>query len=504
MTSGSGVITCTAGTWSNVNMKCTLKNCGAFDEVPNGEIDYREGTNFGAKIVISCNTGYVLVGKGQIVCGDGGWEGRAPSCEVMTCDPPPAFSGGSFSPDKESYDYREVIQYTCNKELTLNGSSAVSCSEHGKFTPHPPTCVRVQCEEPVIKNGDWVQGSRPPYGFRATLTYKCKKGFEIKGDATFTCDINSRWSPALPTCNRVTCAKRPAKVDHGSFSPDKESYQYEDVVQYSCANGFELQGSNSITCSADGTFKPAPPRCNRVTCVKLPAKVDHGSFSPDKESYQYEDVVQYSCASGFELQGSNSITCSADGTFKPAPPRCNRVTCAKLPAKVDHGSFSPDKESYQYEDVVQYSCANGFELQGSNSITCSADGTFKPAPPRCNRVTCAKLPAKVDHGSFSPDKESYQYEDVVQYSCANGFELQGSNSITCSADGTFKPAPPRCNPTKGTGAAGGSDKVGWGLGIGLALTQLFLKMRHQRENTYHSRNKRSAVDAILLSLKTSD
>lgn len=36
------------------------KNCGSGGEVENGVIDYPEGTQFGDKMVISCNTGLVI------------------------------------------------------------------------------------------------------------------------------------------------------------------------------------------------------------------------------------------------------------------------------------------------------------------------------------------------------------------------------------------------------------------------------------------------------------
>ena len=60
---------------------------------------------------------------------------------MVTCDPPPAVAKGVFSPVKESYDYREVVQYKCQNDYTLNGSISISCSEHGTFGP-APTCVR--------------------------------------------------------------------------------------------------------------------------------------------------------------------------------------------------------------------------------------------------------------------------------------------------------------------------------------------------------------------------
>lgn len=59
----------------------------------------------------------------------------------------------------------------------------------------------------------------------------------------------------------MTCPRPPIVAD-GTFSPNKESYQYKDVVEYSCHKDFILSGVKSMSCSLDGTFKPAPPTCN--------------------------------------------------------------------------------------------------------------------------------------------------------------------------------------------------------------------------------------------------
>ncbi|KAF1390072.1 hypothetical protein PFLUV_G00054320 [Perca fluviatilis] len=206
---GSASITCTAGTWTPLKLKCERRDCGSAGEVDNGNVDYPEGTQFGDRLVVTCKTGFNMVpNKGQILCAAQGWMDRLPECEVVTCDPPPVVANGVFSPVKESYDYREVVQYKCQNDYTLSGSSSISCSEHGTFGPSP-TCVMVRCEDPNIANGEQVDGSRPPHGFRSTVTYKCKSGYVMEGGRTLTCGIDSQWLPGLPTCQRVTPPPKP-------------------------------------------------------------------------------------------------------------------------------------------------------------------------------------------------------------------------------------------------------------------------------------------------------
>ncbi|MED6265590.1 hypothetical protein CHARACLAT_026998, partial [Characodon lateralis] len=117
-------------------------NCGPLGVVLNGQIDYPNGTQFGDKALITCNKGYKLVGKSEITCGGQQWMHRAPRCEVSTCTQPDSIENGSFSPmQEEPYSYRDVVEYSCNKGYTLNGSKQLICQENEEFTPSPPSCI---------------------------------------------------------------------------------------------------------------------------------------------------------------------------------------------------------------------------------------------------------------------------------------------------------------------------------------------------------------------------
>ncbi|XP_029689678.1 membrane cofactor protein-like isoform X2 [Takifugu rubripes] len=197
---GSGVVTCTAGTWTKVTLHCKKKICGSPGQVDNGEIKYLSGNEFGAKLVVKCNLGFRLVGKRELTCGDQGWLGRLPVCEVVTCDPPAGIPNGLFSPVKDVYNYREVVQYSCTGDLILSGSKSVTCSEDGTFTPGPPQCTEVECADPKVANGEWVSGSHPPHKYLATVTYRCNAGYKMEGDATMVCSLNGQWMPGIPKC----------------------------------------------------------------------------------------------------------------------------------------------------------------------------------------------------------------------------------------------------------------------------------------------------------------
>ncbi|XP_035765114.1 C4b-binding protein alpha chain-like [Neolamprologus brichardi] len=152
-------VTCTAGSWSPLGLKCQRYNCGLAGEVENGQIEYRPGTEFGDKAVLICNIGHIPIGGGELTCRSHGWVGRFPVCEVPYCQSPPVVQDGSFSPNKELYEYNEVIQYTCKKDYTLVGSRQLHCSDDGTFKPEPPKCIKVECGDPEIPFGQWSNGA---------------------------------------------------------------------------------------------------------------------------------------------------------------------------------------------------------------------------------------------------------------------------------------------------------------------------------------------------------
>ncbi|XP_010787728.1 membrane cofactor protein-like [Notothenia coriiceps] len=136
----------------------------------------------------------------------------------MTCEPPMNPTIGSFRPVKDAYEYREVIQFSCPAPLTLNGSKTLSCSETGVFQPAAPECVKVECKEPVVEFGRWESGSRGPYTYKATVTFKCNEGYRMTNSPTIICGINEQWEPELPKCEGESQRKSSEILNLWSFN----------------------------------------------------------------------------------------------------------------------------------------------------------------------------------------------------------------------------------------------------------------------------------------------
>ncbi|XP_037335629.2 membrane cofactor protein-like isoform X3 [Pungitius pungitius] len=326
---GSSSITCTNGIWSPVKLKCEKKSCGNAGEVPNGDIDYH-GISFGDKLVVTCNPGYHIVGKGEIYCGDKGWLGRLPTCEAVACSTPESLTNGRFSPVKESYIFPEVVQYECQKDFTMSGSRLSSCSADGTFKPAPPTCIMVKCEEFNLPNSEVLGGSRPPYKHQSTVILGCHFGYNLEGNPTQTCELNSQWAPGLPTCKPVQCDDpdiKHATMEGGSMPP----YTFKSTVTFSCTSGYNMKGVGTQTCGPNGQWTPGLPTCEPVQCddpIIKHATMEGGSMPP----YTFKSTVTFSCTSGYNMNGVGTQTCGPNGQWTPGLPTCELMPTTKPPS----------------------------------------------------------------------------------------------------------------------------------------------------------------------------
>ncbi|XP_041694678.1 C4b-binding protein alpha chain [Coregonus clupeaformis] len=212
-------VTCNGETWKNVKSTCQRTSCGSPGEVMNGWYDLTEGVEFGARATAQCNKGHYIVGSKVRNCMAAGWSARVAICEVVKCGGPPVVANGSLLYQAEEwYAYGEVVEYQCDRQLTLVGPRSLHCSETGQFEPDPPKCIDVICPTPKIDNAVRVEGHQPLYRYKSFVRYECKKGYEMEGESSLTCEIDSTWSATLPTCKE----KKTPEAEQGFFSKMKE------------------------------------------------------------------------------------------------------------------------------------------------------------------------------------------------------------------------------------------------------------------------------------------
>ncbi|XP_078661525.1 P-selectin-like [Branchiostoma floridae x Branchiostoma belcheri] len=458
---GTSAVTCQDdGTWSGTAPTCEAQQCPELTTLTNGAVS---GSNtYGEELTFTCDTGYALVGALTLTCqADGTWSGSPPTCEVLQCPIVPSPTNGV----KES-SCEGDLTFTCDAGYNLVGSSTLTCQDDGTWSGTPPTCGAVQCPMLAAPTNGAGSGSNS-YG--EDFTFTCFIGYNLFGASTLTCQDDGTWNLQPPTCEASQCPQLPTPVN-GAMTG---SFTYMGVAQFTCNAGYHLVGATSIVCQADSSWSGTAPECQAVQCPPLTPPVN-GAMTG--ESSVYQSVVQFTCDSGYDLEGPRSVACRADRSWSDSAPICNRVRCPLLTTPA-HGTKTGDN---LYQDVVTFACESGYELVGAASTTCQATATWSHSIPTCTRYelvgaasvtcqaegtwsdnvpTCTPVPcpslSPLDNGVHT-GSHSNSYGDVAYFQCDAGFHLLGSSVRACQADRTWSGCSPTCTDVDECSSANGN------------------------------------------------
>ncbi|TKC38839.1 hypothetical protein EI555_007717 [Monodon monoceros] len=217
--------------WSPLQEACTRKQCPNLGDPPNGQVHYPNGSIlFGSEAHYVCNVGYFLIGPSILYCDISestvDWSDNPPICEKILCKPPEKILNGKYTNShKDIFEYSEVVTYSCDASngadpYSLVGESKLVCIGNDKWSSDPPQCKVflflcessfpltleflhfsvVKCVHPHVENGMIVSGHGSKFYYKATIVYRCDEGFKLNGSNTILCSANSTWEPEIPTC----------------------------------------------------------------------------------------------------------------------------------------------------------------------------------------------------------------------------------------------------------------------------------------------------------------
>ncbi|XP_032948552.1 membrane cofactor protein isoform X3 [Rhinolophus ferrumequinum] len=195
-------------TWAPLQEACTRKPCPQLGDPLNGRVN---GTFlFGSQAHFVCNEGFQLVGPEILHCDLAGnsvaWDNEPPYCEKILCKPPRQIPNGKYTNShKDTFEYNEVVIYSCNPssgpdEYSLVGESELICSGFDTWSSDPPECKVVKCPYPALENGKFVSGFGKKFYYRATVVLQCYSGYYLKGNDTIVCGADNMWEPKVPEC----------------------------------------------------------------------------------------------------------------------------------------------------------------------------------------------------------------------------------------------------------------------------------------------------------------
>ncbi|XP_036106445.1 CUB and sushi domain-containing protein 1 [Molossus molossus] len=423
--------------------------CSLTQTLRNGGILNRTAGTLGSTVHYFCQPGYRLIGHSNATCarspaGMYQWDSLPPLCQAVSCGIPEAPGNGSFSGNE--FTLGGEVTYECDEGFRLGaGQHATAvCREDGSWSHGgtPPTCQPVTCpgiEAQLSEHVTWrlVSGSLNEFGAQVVLS--CSPGYHLEGGRLAQCQANGSWSVVeeRPRCRVVSC---------GSLSFPRNGNKigtltvFGATAIFTCNTGYTLVGSHVRECLANGLWSGPETRCLAGHCGS-PDPVANGHISG--EGFSYRDTVVYQCSPGFRLVGTSVRICLQDHKWSGQTPVCVAITCGH-PGNPAHGLTKGSE--FNLNDVVNFTCNTGYLLQGASQAQCRSSGQWSSPLPTCRVVNCSD-PGFVGNAIRQVQQsfpERFIYGMSVLYHCKKGFYLLGSSALTCTANGLWDRSLPKC------------------------------------------------------------
>ncbi|XP_019144445.2 complement decay-accelerating factor [Corvus cornix cornix] len=136
--------------WSEAAELCRRRSCGAPGALPGGRMGPLTDLQLGARVDVFCEDGYKVVGNNFIRCqlkgNDVEWS-ELPTCELITCPPPPPISHGRHDREGiEIFAFNSTVTYSCDPNFQLVGNGSIRCTSRDK-TSGAWSGAAPQCKE---------------------------------------------------------------------------------------------------------------------------------------------------------------------------------------------------------------------------------------------------------------------------------------------------------------------------------------------------------------------
>ncbi|XP_040207220.1 seizure 6-like protein [Rana temporaria] len=172
------------------------------------------------------------------------------------------------------------------------------------------------------------------------------------------------------------------------------------------------------------------------SCSELP-EIQNGWKTTSHTDLVRGAKITYQCDPGYDIVGSETLTCQWDLSWSSDPPFCEKIMYCTDPGEVDHSTRLISDPVLLVGTTIQYTCDTGFVLEGSSLLTCYSRETGTP-------IWTSKIPHCVSEESLACDnpglpengyqilyKRLYLPGESLTFMCYEGFELMGEVTIKC-------------------------------------------------------------------------
>ncbi|XP_023657994.1 sushi domain-containing protein 6 [Paramormyrops kingsleyae] len=247
-----------------------------------------------------------------------------------------------------------VLQYGCDQGYAVDGLTVISCMSSGRWSSEPPRCVRTDVCWPPFKpkNGGYICHPSPCHRLTqgTVIEYFCNEGYVLKGDYKYLTCQNGEWdSPMQISCRAVTdqeCPK-PSSVLHSWVNLTETNRGFlplGTVLQYSCNQGYTVDGPTVISCMSSGRWSSEPPSCVRSDVCRQPFQPENGGYmchpSPCHR-LTLGTVIEYFCDEGYALKGDYKyLTCQNGEWDSPMQISCRLSQGKDVPSPLGMPTLS--------------------------------------------------------------------------------------------------------------------------------------------------------------------
>lgn len=125
------------------NIFIKVIECGPPQSISNGQyILNNKSRSYMSTLSYQCNDGFVLVGRGNLICDpDGLWNGPPPRCEPVLCPDPPMITNGFGTLVSNSTRFDSIVEYQCDPGFELIGDKLIQCNRAGYWEGQPGYCI---------------------------------------------------------------------------------------------------------------------------------------------------------------------------------------------------------------------------------------------------------------------------------------------------------------------------------------------------------------------------
>jgi CUB/sushi domain-containing protein len=200
-------------------------------------------------------------------------------------------------------------------------------------------------------------------------------------------------------------------------------------TQFTCDSGYHIEGSNTMTCLITRQWSVPLPTCQQGDASNCPTLQPPDNGNIDTTDTDVGAVVTITCNPGYTLTGSSRLTCLATGAWDPAMPTCTgHCPTLNLP---DH--LNADSNDTTVNTVVLFTCDSGYHIEGSNTMTCLITRRWSVSLPACQQGDASNCPALQPPANGNIDITDTAVGTVVTITCNSGYTLTGSSQLTCLA-----------------------------------------------------------------------